>query len=73
MIKPDDTYLMTKDNNDIEKLIKQTNGTRLSEEQSKKLIELIQQNNDSCFDYEGYICKEHCKEQEKLNFPKVGD
>ena len=75
MIKPGDTYIITKDNNDIENFIKQIDGTRLSEEQSKKLIELIQQNDElhSCFDCEGCICEEYCKEQEKLNFPKVGD
>lgn len=72
MINPGDTYIITKDNNDIEKFIKQTDGTRLSEEQSKKLIELLQEEKElhDCFDCEGCICEEYCKEQEKINFPK---
>lgn len=71
MIKPGDVYIITKDNNNIEKFIKQTDGTRLSEEQSKKLTELIHEKElHDCLDCEGCICEEYCKEQEKINFPK---
>ncbi len=69
MIKPGDTYTI-KDNDDIKKLIRQTDGTRLTEEQSKKLTELIHDKElHDCFDCEGCICEEYCKEQDKIDFP----
>lgn len=61
MIKPGDTYKIT-NTEDIKIFIKQTDGLRLSEQQVKELHD--------CFDCEGCICEEHCKEQDKLNFPK---
>ena len=72
MIKPGDTYTITQDNDDIKKLIRQTNGTRLSEEQSNKIINLIQEKElHDYLDCEGCLCEEYCKEQEKTNFPQA--
>ena len=69
MIKPGDTYTI-KDNEDIKKFIRQTDGTRLTEEQSNKIIDLIQEKElHDCFDCEGCICEEYCKEQDKIDFP----
>jgi hypothetical protein len=72
MINPGDTYIITKNNDYIEEFIKQTDGLRLSEQQSKKLIEFLQQDKElhDCLDCEGCICEDYCKEQDKLDFPK---
>lgn len=71
MIKPGDTYTI-KNNEDIKKFIRQTDGFRLSEEQSNKIIDLIQEKElHDCLDCEGCLCEEYCKEQEKINFPQA--
>lgn len=65
MIKPGDTCKITKDSVEgIKRLIKQTDGLRLSEKQIKELHD--------CFDCEDCICEEYCKEQDKLDFPEIG-
>lgn len=70
MIKPGDTYKIT-NIEDINILIKQTDGLRLSEEQSKKLIDAMQEKElHDCFNCKGCICEEYCKEQDKLDFPE---
>lgn len=73
MINPGDTYKIT-NIEDINIFIKQTDGLRLSEEQIEKLTKSIQQSKElhDCFDCEGCISEEYCKEQDKLDFPEMG-